>query len=276
MPLEFEPMLTPVPKILFTDIDGTLLNAEKELSAATIYELKRIKDRIPIILISSRMPAAMIHLQEVLEITHQPLICYNGGLIMHKGNVISSKTIANTITKDLIRFNDTINCHLSLYHIDEWYAPGMDYWTEREIKNTKVQPIIKDPLHVINDWEREDKAAHKIMCMGEKKGIDQLYAFLNDTYSEQVHFYRSKDTYIEIANKSISKKTAVQAISKKNGIPLKEVLAFGDNYNDQTMLEAVGIGVAVANAKPEVLAIADYKTLSGIEDGVAIFIRNNL
>jgi len=68
-------------KIVFSDIDGTLLNKERQLSTSTISEIKKLKNKIPFILISARMPAAMRHLQKELEIEELPIISYNGGLL---------------------------------------------------------------------------------------------------------------------------------------------------------------------------------------------------
>ncbi|MCF6182934.1 MAG: HAD-IIB family hydrolase [Lutibacter sp.] len=87
--------------------------------------------------------------------------------------------------------------------------------------------------------------------------------------------YRSKPTYIEISHKSVSKKTAIDVLLKKcfPEISIKNIVAFGDNYNDIEMLKAVGLGVAVANANEEVLAIADKITDSNKNDGVAKMIK---
>jgi len=60
-----------------------------------------------------------------------------------------------------------------------------------------------------------------------------------------------------------------QLLEQELDIEMKEVIAFGDNYNDIEMLKAVGCGVAVGNAKEEVKEIADEITLPGKEDGVA-------
>lgn len=264
-------------RIVFSDIDGTLLNSDRELSALTISEIKRIKEHIPVILISSRMPSAMTHLQKKLDILDQPLICYNGGLVLVDGQEILSVFIDTDIIEDLCNFNHNNNFHISLYHNDDWYVQELDYWAQREINNTKVNPVVKHSSKVINDWRQQQKGAHKIMCMGDEKYIDEAYEFLDKNYSEKLHLYRSKSTYIEISHKSISKLTAIELLLANNyKVPISEVVAFGDNYNDIAMLNAVGMGVAVANAKPEVLKIANQITSSGKEDGVANYIKNNI
>ena len=64
-------------KIIFSDIDGTLLNGDRTLSEATIRQVKRLKNTIPFILVSSRMPDQMYHLQKDLGIEGLPIIAYN-------------------------------------------------------------------------------------------------------------------------------------------------------------------------------------------------------
>ena len=264
-------------RIVFSDIDGTLLNANRELSEFTISEIKRIKDSIPVILISSRMPGAMIHLQKELEIAHLPIICYNGGLVIVDNKPIHSTYITTDIIQELHTFNNDNLFHISLYHNDDWFVPEMDFWANRESQNTKVTPEVKLTQKVIDHWKTENKGAHKIMCMGDEKHIDTAFKFLESRFSNELHLYRSKPTYIEIAHKSISKLTAIELLLNTHyKISLKDTVAFGDNYNDIAMLKAVGIGVAVANAKPETLKVADVVTLSSKEDGVATYIKTNI
>jgi len=258
-------------KIIFSDIDGTLLNAARDLSKYTIETIEKLsKADIPFILISSRMPAAMRHLQKKMNIEHLPLISYNGGLIVVDGKPVSSTEIPIEILTQLHQFNQDHDVHLSLFHNDEWYVPRDDFWTQREINNTKVQPEFESNQKVIEKWKKDGKGAHKIMAMGEEEKIDAIKEFLLEKFPDQLHLYRSKPTYLEIAPKTISKLTAVQHLLDTHfRFPLSQSMAFGDNYNDMEMIKGVGMGIAVGNAKPEVLEIAHMVTTPGKEDGVA-------
>jgi len=260
-------------KLICSDIDGTLLNKERELSTRTIAAIKKHKG-IPFILISSRMPQAMRHLQQELNISHLPLIAYNGGLIVDGNNVLHSTEITVDCMASIDEFCSSTSLHLSLYHRDEWYVPTMDYWAKREQNNTKVTPQVQQVKTTLQQWEKEEKGAHKIMCMGDEHEIDLLVSFLEKEFTDTIIGYRSKATYLEISPAAISKKTAIEYLLKTNypELNLSNVLAFGDNYNDIEMLTSVGLGIAVQNAKTAVLAIADKTTLSNIEDGVAVFL----
>lgn len=256
-------------KIVFSDIDGTLLNTDRELSPATIEAIKRLNDKVPFILISARMPAAMRHLQQELEIGHLPIIAYNGGLILVNGETKRSTEIPLEVVEDLNRMND-FNCHFSLYHRDEWYVPQLDKWASREMNNTKVTPMVSSNTEVIKKWQREEKGAHKIMAMGEVEHIDQIRDHLEDRFPGQLHLYRSKDTYLEIAPSSISKYTAIELLLQEHyHYTPKEAVAIGDNYNDVEMLRNVGYGVAVGNARREAMDAANIVCGKSIEDGVA-------
>jgi len=259
-------------KAICTDIDGTLLNPERELSKRTIDIIKNIKNDVPIILASSRMPAAMRHLQATLDIANQPLICYNGGFIISQKEgvkILDSVKIPFTICEFIAKWGYDKNLHAGFYYEDEWYAPSNDQWTEREVNNTKVQASILSGIDLMKTWGPQKNGAHKIMCMGEPELINRLISELK-TMDAPLHLYRSKDTYLEIAPLEISKASALnQLLQKELGIEMKEIIAFGDNFNDIEMLKAVGCGVAVGNAKEEVKNIADEITLPGKEDGVA-------
>ena len=261
-------------QLVFTDIDGTLLNKDRELSELTIAEVKRISP-IPFVLISSRMPKGMRHLQHQFGNITTPLIAYNGGLVLDGDKILHSTVIDNSVLEATINKCVNTNIHLSLFHADEWYVQSMDYWAKREENNTKVTPTIKSHLEVLNTWRTEGKGAHKIMCMGDANEIDVLYKTLENDFSDEIILYRSKETYIEISHKSISKKTAIEVVLKNiySNLSMESVVAFGDNYNDIEMLKAVGLGVAVANANNEVLKAAKKITDTNKNDGVAKFLQ---
>ncbi|MBK6266978.1 HAD family phosphatase [Marivirga sp. S37H4] len=259
-------------KAICTDIDGTLLNANRKLSERTISAIRSLDDDIPVILASSRMPAAMRHLQQVLGIEKHPLICYNGGYVIDQGHIIrtlDSVTIPFPIARKIASWAEKSSLHASFYFEDHWYAPSLDEWTEREINNTQVQAKILSNSAIISRWHATQTGAHKIMCMGDPQLIDALVKQLKDQ-KEPLHLYRSKDTYLEIAPLQISKASALALLLKnKYKFSVDDVIAFGDNFNDIELLNVVGKGIAVQNAREELKAVANEITDSAKEDGVA-------
>jgi Cof subfamily protein (haloacid dehalogenase superfamily) len=263
-------------QLICSDIDGTLLDKDRQLAKRTITVLKAVKDDVQIILASSRMPKAMKHLQAELNITQNPLICYNGALVLDystgEPKPLLSLDIPMQVLDFILKTVQQTNIHVSIYRNDEWYVEELDYWANREINNTKAEPTVTNQIELIKKWKT---GAHKIMCMGAAEEVQVLYNALGTVYGDTVHTYRSKDTYIEISNKSISKATALELLLKeKYDFGMDKVISFGDNYNDMDLLEASGMGVAVANAKDEVKAIANQLTETNKNDGVAIVLED--
>ena len=261
-------------KLICTDIDGTLLNKDRELSAKTIQEIGRIKSEVPVILVSSRMPDAMRHLQKQLGIEQLPMIAYNGGLVLLSPGdqpiVFLSVPIDYQLSRIIHHRAKNTAVHVSLYCGDEWHVQELDYWAAREINNTKVEPTVSVFDELLDQWENEAKGAHKIMCMGPEEEIHAMEAFLHAEHSGQLNIYRSKATYLELSSKDVSKAVAIQKLLETHlGYTMEQAMAFGDNYNDIEMLEAVGWGVAMDNANETLKKVANEITLSNTDDGVA-------
>ena len=258
-------------KAICSDIDGTLLNSERSLSPNLISIVSSISPEIPFFLASARMPAAMRHLLQDLNRLKEPLIAYNGALVLDaEGKELKSIPIPIHLVEEIVLLANEHSLHLSLLYGEEWHTPKEDYFALREIENTKVVPSWTDPLLVIERWKGDNHGAHKVMCMGDATKIDTLYQSLLQRLGTQLHLYRSKDTYLEIAPKPISKATGLKKILDHGyAIEMNEVVAFGDGYNDVDLLQQVGWGVAVENAFPEVKAVAKEITKHHKEDGVA-------
>ncbi|MEO0526591.1 MAG: Cof-type HAD-IIB family hydrolase [Bacteroidota bacterium] len=261
--------------VLCSDLDGTLLTTKNDVSEFTISQISRIKDRMQIILVSARMPKSMTYLQKRLHIEHEPIICYNGALIMKGTAEIASTFIALEQIAEIHRLANVFAVKLGLYYKDEWYVEESSERVEKEIRYTKATPVFRDTTLTLNHWDQKSVGAHKIMLMGKKDTTDALLHILQDRFREELHLYRSNDTLIEVAPKSVSKLSAIKSL-RPNDHSLEKVIAFGDNYNDMEMLQYVACGVAVGNARPEVKSIADHITLKNTEDGVAHYIKAHL
>ncbi|NAS29713.1 Cof-type HAD-IIB family hydrolase [Flavobacteriaceae bacterium R38] len=262
-------------KIIFSDLDGTLLTSKNDVSDLTISEINKIKDRIPLILVSARMPKSMTYLQDRLGIRKEPIICYNGALVMAGNNVISSVTISMPVIESLYGIAVKNNIRIGLYFEDEWYVEETSERIEKEIFNTKAKPVFKKTNQVIEDWKEEGKSAHKIMCMGTEQDTDRIFPVLNEVFGKELNIYRSNATLIEIADKKVSKVSGIETILKKfYPIALEDAVAFGDNYNDIEMIKAVGHGVAMGNAREELKEVANATILHHKEDGVAKYVKH--
>ena len=258
-------------KAFCSDIDGTLLNSLRDLSPRLKAVVADLPENFPVILASSRMPDAMPHLLHDLNRIPQPLIAYNGGYVLSAGGeVLEDVTIPVDLVAKILKLTEKTDIHVSLYQGEKWYEEKDDYWSQREVKNTKVQCDWLPSHEVVDLWTKNNSGAHKVMCMGESNEMAWLFGELHFEHSLDLHLYRSSDTYLEIAPKAISKATGLRKILEHSfDFGMESVVAFGDNYNDIDLLQSVGWGVAVDNARMEVKAVAKEITHNNKEDGVA-------
>ncbi|HSN09315.1 MAG TPA: HAD hydrolase family protein, partial [Hanamia sp.] len=166
-------------KLICSDIDGTLLNKQREVDVITREVFSALADKVEVVLASSRMPKALYHIQNDLSITHSPVICYNGALVLKSGDpfsegkILFSSTIQTEALDFITRSALGLDLHISLYHNNTWIASKNDFWTEREINNTKVTPdIIFDEVEKFK--QNGIKCAHKMMLMGDGHKIDEV------------------------------------------------------------------------------------------------------
>ncbi len=262
-------------KILCSDLDGTLLSTKNDVSDFTVSEISRIKQAVKIILVSARMPRSITYLQRRLGIEKEPIICYNGALILEGETEVFSSVIAIEHVTEVHGLAKEHNIKLGLYYKNEWYVEENSERVRKEVHHTKSTPVFRNTTDTINDWKQRNIGPHKIMLMGTKNATDTIFRALHKNLGERLHLYRSNDTLIEIAPKSISKLSAIKLLLNDDR-SLVNIIAFGDNYNDIEMLQNVGCGVAVGNAREEVKTIADKITLNNTEDGVAHYIKQHL
>jgi hypothetical protein len=264
-------------KLIASDIDGTLLDATRNISAHTIAVFRKIP--VPKILISARMPNAMYYLQRDLDIINTPIICYNGALIVHKLEPLFELSIPLETLKSIAAIASDLSLHVSLYRNNEWFVSQEDQWAAREINNTRVQPTVQNLAKTLSYFEETTQlgGAHKIMYMGDKEAMDIAFAKANTLHASQVHCYRSKSTYTEITPAGTSKKVALEKLlqARYPEIGMEQIAAFGDNYNDIDMIGAVGYGVCVSNGRDALKAVASHHTGHHKEDGVANWLREN-
>lgn len=262
-------------RLACSDIDGTLLNRERDLSDCTVQTLRCLDEKgIPFVMISARMPSAMRPFLAKAGI-NRPIVCFNGAYIESeikpdgRPRVLRTRTMNYEVFLQMLTLLRRYPVHVSAFYKDTWYANGMDRWTEREIHNTRVHPEILPTDRMLYRFSCEGMSAHKVLVMGEKEAIEELYFLLSSLYGDHVDIYRSKDTYLEINAKAISKEKSLAVLAAYFGLTIGQIVAFGDSYNDIGMLSSAGLGVAVGNAKEVVKTAADRVTDENISDGVA-------
>ncbi len=262
-------------KMVFIDIDGTLLTSAHTITPSTKQTIQYIHQhlKIPIILTTARPPQGTFFIYQELALD-TPLICFNGGLILQKNHLSEWEYLVNQfvpaheieiILQEAMRYEINPN----LYREQEWYVQNVDDLVHRESNNTKSVPTQADLLKINSLWKTKQAGANKILLMGTPENVNAVEEKMNFLLPH-LNISKSKPVYLEITHSSASKAQAVKWIVEKWGVPQKEVIAIGDNYNDAEMLEWAGTGIAMGNAPIEVRQIADYVTKTNNEEGLRL------
>ncbi|XID92532.1 Cof-type HAD-IIB family hydrolase [Paenibacillaceae bacterium WGS1546] len=267
-------------KAVFSDVDGTLLNSRHRITARTREAIRYLTEErhIPFILVSARMPQAILPLQDELGI-NAPIVAFGGALVLGSAqtdgtreailNLRTEASVTTRLQRLVIRQFPSI-CFTS-YDQERWLVPSTDDpWVVQEMEITGIMPIARDPA----DVGKRPVLANKAMCMGEPEEIVSLAQVLESHFPE-LTLFRSKPHYLEIMAPGVNKSAAIQALLPFLGLHRGEIIAVGDNYNDVDMLTFAGLGVAMGNAPDEVKALADEITASHDEDGIAQLIEKH-
>lgn len=105
--------------------------------------------------------------------------------------------------------------------------------------------------------------------VGAPEKMKVVEAKLQAELAEDFSVMRSKPFFLEFTEKGVTKGTSLNHLIKELGIKREEVIAIGDSYNDQEMIEFAGLGVAMGNAPEDIKAVANYVTDTNMKDGVA-------
>lgn len=238
-------------KMVFSDIDGTLLDSAHRISSDTGQKIRELSQRgVPFILVSARMPSGIFPIQRALDVK-APIVCYSGALVLNEhGEALTSAGLDREKALEIEAYikNEWQQVCCSAFSFHDWIVDDIrNEWIAEEQRITGSVP----KEGALSRLVPANGQIHKFLCMGEAKVIAALGAALEARFSG-LSVYRSKDTYLEIMNGNASKSAAVRVLCALLEIPIEETVSFGDNFNDLDMLLATGLGFAMGNAPSEV------------------------
>ena len=257
-------------KIIFSDMDGTLLTSANKLPdgfAETMYELKR--RNVIFAPASGRQYFSLIRSFENY-IDEFLFLAENGTLVMYKGKEIFSSPIGFEAARRVLAASEGFENILRVYcgkkdaylrreqDIPEFYAELEKYYTHNG---------------VVDDFNELDDIPLKI-ALFDKTGnakeniFDKLAPFCTD-----LQIVLSSDYWVDVMSPNINKGEAVKNIQRVMKFKPEECAAFGDYLNDCEMIQAVGYPFAMANAHPDLKRFAKFEVPSNDESGVLVGIR---
>lgn len=255
-----------MPKLLAFDLDGTIITRDHRLP-------ERIRDAIraveaaghTVTVITGRTERSARKFLEELGIA-QPYGTSQGARIgLSDGTVLHQELLDPTIVREILE------SHRS--GVDAYFLAAGQYF------------FVEDPEHAGWDWARAEghelagyhaytgESADKILFMSPT--ADELHKVLLERYPDLM-YYPWDGRYLEITTGGAHKGEALKRIAAHLGFDQADTIAFGDGLNDVRMIEWAGRGIAVGNADPLVLAVADEHIPTPEEGGVADWLEKNL
>lgn len=253
-------------RAVFCDIDGTLIDTRHRLSPATARKVKAINDAgTPFVLISARSPSSIFPIQDEIGI-RAPIVCYGGALVLDKDRrPVHGLGLEADVVVEIKRYvaDAWPRVTTTVYSHDNWIVDDAGHpRVVREEEITGAVPTQADAREALAGAE-----AHKVFCMGDPDVIIELEKDLAPRYPH-LAVIKSYPTFLEVMNGAVTKARAVGYLCQAMRIEPGDAVAFGDNYNDISMLEAVGLGIAMGNAPEEVRRRADRVTADNDHEGV--------
>ena len=270
-------------RIIALDLDGTLLDSGKNLSEVNRAALAEAAEKgILVVPTTGRFFGGMPESIRALPFVRYA-ITVNGAQVYDRATdaAIVREELPLATALAIMRFLDGFDVIYDCYQ-DNWgcmtasmqaraadYAPDAHYLKMiRELR--KPYPDLKAHL------EAEGLDVQKIMLFARDVAVRAEIAEGLRARFPELAISSSTFNNLELNSANAHKGLALQRFAEHLGLGLANCMAFGDGANDLTMVRMAGIGVAMANACPEVLAAADHVTLSNDEDGVAAALRHFL
>jgi Cof subfamily protein (haloacid dehalogenase superfamily) len=259
--------------VVAVDLDGTLLplllDGTQELTPLTIQAvgvLTRLGIRT--ILVTGRTFQSASRYARQLNLDG-PVAAYQGALIgdVTTGKVIHHDPVPLELTREVVRFVEPRGLPINLYIDDRLWVARRTAEVDRYEALSGMTANVVGPL---SDYVC--RPSTKIGVSGDPGVLDQLLPELRDRFAGQLIALKTWPFFVEIASTTATKAHALQIIGGRLGFTARDVLAFGDSYNDADMLAWAGTGVAMEGAPPEVRAAADASCGSVEDDGFARYL----
>lgn len=252
-------------KLVAMDLDDSLLKDDLTVSDETKAAMAAaIAKGAHLTIATGRMFASAKRVAEQVGI-NVPIITYQGSLIRNllDPQVLYERFVPREVARKLYDYTRERGLHLQTYIRDRLYAFDEG---DKIVAYARQSGI---PYTVEPDFDRLPAGDHiKLMIIDEPERLLELAPVLRPIVGEDVHVTTSKPHYLEFVHREATKGHALRFLAEHYGIPMEQTIAIGDAWNDREMIEAAGLGVAMANAVPALRELADFVTLGNNEDGV--------
>ncbi|MFG2997499.1 Cof-type HAD-IIB family hydrolase [Streptomyces sp. NPDC048340] len=269
---------TPTPRLIATDLDGTLLRDDKSVSARTIAALAAAEEAgIEVFFVTGR-PARWMDVVRDHVHGHGLAICANGAAVVDLRGEPEFVEVRALPRSTALKVMEALRAA----------APGTSFAVELTTGinyEPAYPPFFQDPganvataeKLLAEDTDENSAPVLKLLAHHGELAPDEFLTLARSVAGTYASITRSSPTaLLEISGLGVSKASTLELCCEERGISPTEVVAFGDMPNDIEMLVWAGTSYAMANAHPAVIAAASGRTVANNEDGVAVVIEQIL
>jgi Cof subfamily protein (haloacid dehalogenase superfamily) len=253
-------------RLLVSDVDGTLVDKDKRLTAATIAAVDRLRAAgIAFTVISARPMSGVRPLLGPLALDGD-VAAFNGGIVFRRdGTIVSHVTIDPAVARGVVALARDAAVDTWVFADDRWYATDGDGpHTRSERISSDQEPVVTDTFDAVLD--RADKIT---FVSDDADGLHALYERAQAAFGDRATIAQSQTYYLDVTATAANKGDGIAALAAALHVPLGDTAAIGDQANDLPMLARAGVSIAMGNAPDAVKAAAHHTTSANDRDGVA-------
>jgi len=254
------------PRLLISDIDGTIVRHDKSLSDPVVAAVRQLDAAgVAMSLISARPPSGILPIARRLGLS-TPMGAFNGGTIFDRdGRILAAERLDGDVARRALALVDTPGIYVWLFSEGRWHASRLgSAHDDSERATTGQEPAVQRDLTPLL------ATVDKIVAVSEDHdALAALEGTAAQALGDGATVARSQPYYLDITAARANKGDGVAALSAFLSIPLNEVAVLGDQHNDMAMFARAGLSIAMGQAPADVQAAADHVTRSNDEDGVA-------
>ena len=257
-----------LPSVVFSDVDGTLLDGAHRVSPRTAAAVRALSARdIPFVLVSARMPEALEEIRRELGCSC-PTVCYSGAYVIDAaGAELLSRPISLGCALEV---RDYVACAFPelccmAYGYHTWVT--VDRHDPRVAREERI--VGAESVEGSLEEHFSERGLHKFLLVGEPGSVERAEREVGRAFPG-LSVVRSSPILCEVMDGRASKTEGIEVVCRHLGVSVEGAAVFGDGRNDIDMLRSVPRSWAMANASAEVRAAAARVTaLDNDHDGLA-------
>lgn len=261
-------------EVLVLDVDGTLVNSRKKVSEATKEAIIRVQELgIKVVIASGRSTVGIWPVAKEIQLDDYGgyILSFNGGRITNckTKKVIYNICLPEGIVPEIYDFSVENKTGIMTYHANEIIAENdADKYIQFDAKACGID------INVVKNFRQQvDYPVNKCLITGEPRHLEKVEPLAKKAFEGRLSVYRSEGFYLEMMPLGIDKAYGLSHLLKELGYSRKQMICCGDGFNDISMIEYAGLGVAMGNSNDKVKEKANYVAPSHDEDGLVDVIK---